>query len=195
LPLSTSLGGITVSINDHPVPLYYTSTSQINFQVPYEIPTGQTVLRVDNNGQRGNSIFLNVATATPRLFKATSLDSSIVYADASGPVTPVRRGTPIVIYSLGLGQTSPPATSGVPAPLSPLMHVTPTPSVVFGSGFLDNGGLTIKPDFVGITPTTVGLYQVNLTVPANAPLGSKVPVKLSGGPGGDSSTMYFNIVQ
>jgi uncharacterized protein (TIGR03437 family) len=195
LPLTNSLGGIAVSINNHQVPLYYTSPTQINFQIPYEIPAGQATLQVNNNGQSGNSIFVQIATATPRLFKATSLDSSIIYADANGPITPVHRGTSIVIYSLGLGQTSPPATSGVPAPLSPLMHVTPTPTVVLGTGLPDTGGRTVTPDFVGITPTTVGLYQVNFTFPSNSPLGDKVAVKLTGGPGGDSTTMYFNIVQ
>jgi uncharacterized protein (TIGR03437 family) len=193
LPLQTTLGGITVSINNHPVPIYYTSATQINFQVPYEIPPGEAVLTINNGGQQSNSVFVEIAASAPKLFKATSPDSSIVYADTNGPGTPVKRGTPIVIYSLGLGQTSPAATSGVAAPLDTLMHVTPTPKVVWGTGVADSGGTTSKPDFVGLTPTTVGLYQVNVTIPRNAPTGSRVAVKLSGGPGGDSTTMYLDI--
>jgi uncharacterized protein (TIGR03437 family) len=32
--------------------------------------------------------------------------------------------------------------------------------------------------FVGLTPNFVGLYQVNVTVPAGTPTGSAVPVAL-----------------
>jgi uncharacterized protein (TIGR03437 family) len=193
LPLQATLGGVTVNINNHPVPIYYVSATQINFQVPYELAPGIAVLRVDNNGQQGNNVFVQLVAAASKLFKATSPDSTVIYADANGPITPIKRGTPMVIYSLGLGQTTPPATSGVAAPLNTLLKVVPTPIVVFGSGLSDTGGTTAIPDFVGITPTTVGLYQVNVTIPAKAPAGSRVAVKLSGGPGGDSTTMYFNI--
>jgi len=30
--------------------------------------------------------------------------------------------------------------------------------------------------FAGLTPTDVGLYQINVTLPANVPLGSAIPV-------------------
>ncbi len=193
LPLPVTLGGVTVNINNHPVPIYYVSATQINFQVPYEIAPGNAVLRVDNNGQQGNNVFVQIVAAAPKLFKATSIDSKIVYADPTGPLTPVRRGTPIVIYSLGFGQSTPPATSGVPAPGTTLLNITPKPSVAFGTGIPDTGGITVSPDFVGLTPTTVGLYQVNVTIPATAPLGSRVAVQVSGGNIGASTTMYFNI--
>ena len=69
LPLPTSLNGVSVFVNDQIVPLYYVSYGQINFQLPYNATVGGAVVRVENNGQRGNTISLQVASATPRILK------------------------------------------------------------------------------------------------------------------------------
>ena len=42
---------------------------------------------------------------------------------------------------------------------------------------------TIVPDFVGLTPTFVGLYQINFLIPLNAPRGERVPLIVEA-PGG-----------
>jgi uncharacterized protein (TIGR03437 family) len=42
------------------------------------------------------------------------------------------------------------------------------PVVNFGGGI---GGSTATPLFAGLTPTYAGLYQVNVTIPANTPKG------------------------
>ena len=44
-PLPLSLGGATVTINGVPAPLFYASSGQINFFVPYEL-TGQTTATI-----------------------------------------------------------------------------------------------------------------------------------------------------
>jgi uncharacterized protein (TIGR03437 family) len=43
------------------------------------------------------------------------------------------------------------------------------------------GGVPATPSFAGLAPGWVGLYQVNVQVPANAPTGDAVPVTLSVG--------------
>ena len=43
------------------------------------------------------------------------------------------------------------------------------------------GGVPVTPSFAGLAPGWVGLYQVNVQVPANAPVGDAVPVALSVG--------------
>jgi uncharacterized protein (TIGR03437 family) len=43
------------------------------------------------------------------------------------------------------------------------------------------GGVPATPSFAGLAPGWVGLYQVNVQVPANAPVGDAVPVALSVG--------------
>ena len=69
--------------------------------------------------------------------------------------------------------TNQPAT-GAPAPTSPLAQTTHTVTVTIGSVVAD-------VSFAGLAPGWVGLYQVNVQVPASAPVGDAVPVLLSVG--------------
>src|ERR1044071_8677590 len=42
LPLPTNLGGVQITVGGVAAPLYYVSSSQINFQVPFEAPISGT---------------------------------------------------------------------------------------------------------------------------------------------------------
>jgi hypothetical protein len=58
LPLSSQLGGISVSVNGALVPLQYVSPSQINLQMPYKI-SGEVTLRVATpNGYASASVMV-----------------------------------------------------------------------------------------------------------------------------------------
>ena len=97
---------------------------------------------------------------------------------------PAKVGDTLVIYALGLGQTTPSVTSGTAAPSSPLALVTRTNRVIFGGGggFFGDG-VTTTPFFVGLTPGCVGLYQINVVIPDGTPSGSEVGLLLSGDDG------------
>lgn len=193
LPLATTLGDTRVFVNDQPAPVYYTSYNQINFQIPYEAATGAAVVRVERGGQRGNSISLNIARAIPRVLRLGIKDYGIIVnQDGSFPIPatpgvnshPAKVGDTLVIYALGLGQTTPSVTSGTAAPSSPLALVTRTNRVIFGGGggFFGDG-VTTTPFFVGLTPGFVGLYQINVVIPDGTPSGSEVGLLLSGDDG------------
>ena len=95
------------------------------------------------------------------------------------PSRPARRGDTLVFYAIGLGPTVPVATSGAAAPSSPLAAATGTWRVLFGqTGPFAVGSVEATPLFVGLTPGFVGLYQVNVTIPQDAPTGDAVPVTL-----------------
>ncbi len=86
-------------------------------------------------------------------------------ADATHPVKP---GDALVIYCAGLGAVSPPVANGAAAPAAPLSQ-TGIPMVTIGH----------KPAhvlFSGLAPGFAGLYQVNVTVPADVTPGDEVPV-------------------
>jgi uncharacterized protein (TIGR03437 family) len=42
----------------------------------------------------------------------------------------------------------------------------------------DQAAITTTPSFAGLTPGFAGLYQVNVTIPPNAPKGSNVNLTL-----------------
>jgi uncharacterized protein (TIGR03437 family) len=104
------------------------------------------------------------------------------------PVTPGISSRPakagidtVTIYALGLGQTTPPVTAGVAAPLDPLAQI-PNVTVIFGEGVIPGTGAKTTPSFAGLTPGLVGLYQINVLVPSNSPRGNAVSVFIEVGP-------------
>jgi uncharacterized protein (TIGR03437 family) len=86
-------------------------------------------------------------------------------------VKPVKRGATIVLFLTGQGLVPGMPADGAPAPSTPLW--TPLrPSVYLG-------GSTLVPDanvtYTGLAPTLIGVWQINVTVPATTPVG-EVPV-------------------
>lgn len=193
LPWPTSLGGTTVFVNDQPVPVYFVSTGQINFQIPFDAAPGDATLRVDRNGQRGNTVSLRIAKAAPRFLIAVNEQGAVVSSPFGGPVNPVKAGTVVVIYSLGFGQTNPPVVTAQAAPSNPLALVPGTNFVYFGTGGLFSNPVRTTPSYVGLTPGSSGLYQVNVQIPPDAPKGSAVPVFLQGDVVGSTNSLLFNI--
>jgi len=92
---------------------------------------------------------------------------------------PAKPGDTVVIYGIGFGQTTPAAVEGLAAPgIAPLETISiGNVTSTFGGGFYGratNGNVL----FTGLTPTAVGLYQVNVVVPSDSPLGPLVPVSI-----------------
>jgi len=81
---------------------------------------------------------------------------------------PAQRGQYIVIYANGLGAVDNPPPSGeaTPSPTAaqPLASTLVTPTVTIG-------GVAATVLFSGLTPGSIGLYQIDVVVPPNAPTG------------------------
>jgi len=186
IPLVQQLGGATVFVNDRPTPLYYSSYGQMNFQMPFEIPPGEALVRVEREGERGNTITVRVSDREPRILRLGIEDYGIVVnTDGSFPIPapvaaqyglpghPAKAGDALVMYLIGMGQTQPPVATGAGAPADPLAWVQPQPRVVFG------GTKDTDVFYAGMTPFFVGLYQVNVYVPQKPPKGDAVSVALA----------------
>ena len=179
LPLPVELGGARVFVNDRPAPVFYSSYGQINFQLPYDLSPGLNTVRVDRDGQRGNNVSVDIASGSPRFLRLRGDFAIAVNPDGTFAVParlgipgsrPARVGEALVIYMIGLGPTSPPVVAGAASPADPLAYVASNSSrVLFGASAL--GGILQDTLFAGLTPGFVGLYQVNVVVPPNAPTG------------------------
>jgi uncharacterized protein (TIGR03437 family) len=168
-PLPTLLAGTWVTINGIPAPLYYVSPTQLNVQIPYEVPAGPATLRIDNNGE---SVFANfsVSAAAPAIFTFNG--------GAPVPYTTAARGQEIVLYFTGAGGVSPTVNDGAaPAAGTPLADL-PKPVEPVS---VTVGGATATIDFIGIPTWSVGVVQINYTIPASAPLGPQPVVVSVGG--------------
>jgi uncharacterized protein (TIGR03437 family) len=99
------------------------------------------------------------------------------------PSHPATAGDVIVFYAVGLGQTVPPLVTGAAAPSDPLPKTNPTYRVCFASAPLQTPACTTA-QYSGATPTYVGLYQINVQIPVNAPRGAGIYMTVdAGGPG------------
>jgi uncharacterized protein (TIGR03437 family) len=180
-PLATQIGGAQVLVNGNPAPMYYSSYGQLAFQVPYGL-TDPALVRVVRDGQSSNTVTVKIAARAPRVLLVGAGPYGVVTfpdgvsfpfpSDAFPGLNthPASAGDTLVIYAIGLGDTSPAVPAGAPAPGSePLARLVQTPVVNFFSTGAPS--ITVPADFAGFSPGFAGLYQVNVTVPANAPKG------------------------
>jgi uncharacterized protein (TIGR03437 family) len=155
-----------VTINGIAAPLLYISAAQINLQIPYEVPAGSARLVV-NNGAQTASIGFAIQSAGPGIF-VNYQNGNVVPSESAAA------GSTIAIYVTGAGQVTPAeATGNVPAAgATPLPDLPVTVTV---------GGVAVTPVYIGIPSWSVGVLQINITVPAAVPAGSQpVAVQMGG---------------
>jgi uncharacterized protein (TIGR03437 family) len=165
LPLPTTLGGVSVTVNGRPAPLLFVNSGQVNFQVPWETALGSAKVVV-GNGLTSNTATVSVLTAAPGLFTLPNGQAIVQNPDFSlnGPNNPVKVGSTIVVYLTGSGPVNPPVATGAIAPTSPLAVVaSPTGATI--------GPASAQVAFAGLTPGFVGLLQMNIVVPSSLAAG------------------------
>lgn len=167
LPLPTLADNVSVTVNGVAAPFYYISPSQLNVQIPYETPSsGKVAVVVSNNGQTA-STSIQMAAVAPGIF--TDSNGALV------PTATVTRGQSVTLYVSGAGAVSPSAATGS----VPVTGTTPTPT---HATVITVGGVQAPtPSYIGIPSWSVGVLQINFTVPATAPLGSQTVVVSVGG--------------
>jgi uncharacterized protein (TIGR03437 family) len=184
-PLPFALSGTRLTLAGNPVPLFFISPGQINFQVPFIPVSGTTqVPLVITQGTFSTTVTVTLRPFAPGLFTtnsqgsgqaATIIASSGVLAAPAGAFPdsrPAKKGEAVSIYCTGLGDVRNRPGLGSPSPAGPLATTIATPLVTIG-------GARAAILFSGLAPGFVGLYQVNVTVPADAGSGDAVPISLS----------------
>ncbi len=182
IPLPPNLGGVQVLVNGSPVPLYFTSIGQIDFQMPYEVPPGLATVQVVDNGTPGNTVSVNIAARYPDILEQYNGAPVIVDYNTGkvlGPGISASPGDTLVVYAIGLGETTPAAVTGAAPPTSPLDLIAQPANVMLGGGFFATA--RIVPEFIGLAPGYAGLYQINFTIPSTftPPDGNQVSLSLN----------------
>jgi uncharacterized protein (TIGR03437 family) len=193
VPLPINLAGLSLEFGSSlAAPLFAVSTSQINFQVPWELAgQSQTTLSASIDGQTSPTQTLALATYAPGLFATNSqgsgpgaiLDPSYNLVNSSNPAT--AGITVIQIYCTGLGPVTNQPPSGSPPSDSQLSQTTATPTVT-------TGGAPATVLFSGLAPGAIGEYQVDALVPAASSKGAAVPVIIAIG-GATSNTVTIAV--
>ena len=164
IPLEDSMGNVTVVVGGIKAPLYYVSSGQINAQIPFELdPNGEYDVVISANGALTTPQSIEMALATPGL--CVYGDGSIIGQHQDGTLitkaSPAIPGEVATMYLAGMGPTDVSVASGIASPGVPLAHPTAPPTLTIG-------GTAVPMTFDGLTPSLVGLYQIDFQIPANA---------------------------
>jgi uncharacterized protein (TIGR03437 family) len=184
IPVPTALADSCLTVNGLPVPILFVSPGQINAQMPFET-LGNVTMILRTPGGVSDNFNLVVMPGAPGVFRSGSAgpDTNLatIVRMKNGqlvtPSNPVHKGDVLVIYLTGMGVTRPPTPTGQPGPSSPLAATAATPQVTLG-------GLALGLIYSGLAPGEVGVYQLNVTVPAKGvPTGDSIPlvIKQAGG--------------
>ena len=172
LPLERDLGGDSVRIGDQDAPLFFAGPGQVNAQVPFEARPGDDVPVTINVGDLLTAPQnYRIAPVQPGIFisgeNAAILDASFQLVTAQNPV---RTGDTIQIFCTGLGAVQEQVETGAPAPPFSTVQLPVTVTI---------GGMEAAIAYQGLAPNFVGLYQVNVVVPAGVAPGDAVPLVLT----------------
>jgi uncharacterized protein (TIGR03437 family) len=159
LPLPTTLESSSFQIGGQATPLFSASPAQVNLQIPWALAgQSQAMLTATVGSLSSTPQVVNIAVFAPGLFLLNG-------------GTSVTAGQYITIYATGLGPVSNQPATGVAAGASPLSVTLTAPTVTIG-------GVAAAVSFSGLAPGDVGLYQVNVQVPAGV-VGATAPVILT----------------
>jgi uncharacterized protein (TIGR03437 family) len=182
-PLPVILGGTCVTLNNVALPLFMTSPTQINAQVPPGTAAGTYPLVVRSIANQAESTSQSVAIT--KYAPAALVDANgqllLFHADGSyvNQNNPANRDEPLVMYAVGLGATTGGSVvAGEPSPSSPLAE-SPTAAVYFGDPSWVQAAIIV--DWAGLAPGMIGIYQLNLQVPGFHISGNSLPVTIKAG--------------
>jgi uncharacterized protein (TIGR03437 family) len=196
--LQTTAYGTRATFDGVAAPLFFlrhdaASYDQLNVQVPFEL-AGKTSaqLVVYLYCKQSASVAVPILPVSPGLFTVQTSGTGPVVAlhadySANSAANPAGRGTVILLYGTGLGPTDPQGQTGRPAPaVAPLAQ-----TVLDYLPRISIGGVDAHVEFSGLAPWFVGLWQVNVTVPANAPTGEQPLVLTTGGSRANPVTVFI----
>jgi uncharacterized protein (TIGR03437 family) len=173
----TTLGGVSVSVDDQAAFVDYISPTQVDVQLPFNIAFLGTHPVTITNGSAVSAPFnVTVNAAEPGLLAPASfklggnqyvvaqfLDGTYVLpvgAIAGVTSRPAKPGETIIIYGVGFGDVTP----GLPAG-----QIERGPNHLFASCEFQFGqSPPVVPGYYGLAPDLVGVYQFNIEVPAVA---------------------------
>jgi uncharacterized protein (TIGR03437 family) len=171
--MSVKVGGIAAPI----LTVTRGEEEQINFQVPFQIATGQTTtVELNNNGSVLSVSGVPVFSSQPGIFMvgagATSVGAIVHPPDFSlvTPEKPAAKGEVVALFFTGGGLLTPAVATGVPGPVPAAEMALPITVKVAGND--------APISFKGYAPGLLGVYQLNFTIPTTSACGPQ-PLNLS----------------
>jgi uncharacterized protein (TIGR03437 family) len=192
-PWQATLGNRQIVIDSQTAsPIYYMSATQANFQIPSgaALGTQSIALITGDTGElvAGGSVL--IAPAAPGLFTANQSGSgqaAVLNQDYSvnSAANPAAVGSTIILYGTGQGQVSPAVQDGAAAGTSPLSYTIAVPTSNPTTCLTSQPSMCVaissnfgNVQYSGLAPGFVGLWQINVAIPAGTPTGSAIPIRV-----------------
>lgn len=189
-PLAQTLGGVTVRVGDRFMPLFFVSPTQINFQIPDDLGTGDQRATVSSQGLPDVQATFTVVRNAPGIFANVVKDDSFavaVHEDGSAVTadSPARRGELLTLYGTGFGPTDHSRPVGFAVQADPPLLIVDAPSVMIGDG-------SVAAENAFAVPGRVAIDAVQFRLGDTAPTGTNAPlfVRINGR---DSNTVLLPI--
>jgi uncharacterized protein (TIGR03437 family) len=208
-----SVNNLVVTFSGVPAPILRVAMGatypEVTLQVPCEVTPGSAVpVTVNINGGGSATTNIPIAVVSPGIFqqvmsdgvsRAVALRGDGSFADIGGadsydPNNPVRQGEYTRFYLTGLGATNPQVgTDGIEDPNSYVSSPTNpagVESLVAGTvqaGF-PGSNASVQVVAAHAAPGLIGVYEVEVLIPNNAPTGNNVPISIGIVPFGSSSS-------
>jgi uncharacterized protein (TIGR03437 family) len=183
-PLPRALGGICVTANEIPIPLLTTSPTEIQAQLPLELPsTARITLTVRSTrlGVSSAGVQVQLNPTAPGIFAMDIGDGeqrAALFHDVDGtlvvPAYPAERDEVVVLFAVGLGSTDPPVATGQ---LNPELPASPTTAAIS----VTIGGHPYPVLWSGLASGFVGVYKIYLYVPGDRVRGDSLPIVVTAG--------------
>jgi len=208
--VTTSLGGVSLTIDGQNAPLIYVSATQVSAQVPYEATTGANKqVSLTNGANPAASTTVTIAATAPGIFTADGSGSgqaaAVNFSAATSQYSlnsssnPANIGDTVLLYLTGEGNYNATPLSGVPgasntgyiipSSLDPLPQLNPLPTVTIGGA---NATVSYAGPMIG---SMLGLLQMNVMVPAGSTTGVAVPVVVTIGGNNTQAGVTLSIHQ
>ncbi|HEY4360543.1 MAG TPA: M12 family metallopeptidase [Bryobacteraceae bacterium] len=181
--VETSLASCSILFDGIAAPLVYVSPNQLAAVVPYGVAGHSTTsVQISLSGSLSNAVTLPVGATSPALFSSNSSGrgpAAIVNQDGTlnGPLNPAAKGTYVLLFGTGEGQTNPKGLDGsvakapnFPAPLGAVSVLIGGPPGI---------GVPAQLLYAGAAPGDVaGVLQIDAVIPFNVPSG-QVPISFA----------------
>ncbi|MES1260405.1 MAG: hypothetical protein ABUS49_01620, partial [Acidobacteriota bacterium] len=167
--LATTLGGVTVTFDGVPAPLYLSYSGQLNLQVPFEVAgKASTKVVVNRFGSLSDPVSVPVVPVQPAFFTFTPAGTDVIiqnFPDYSlnSASNPVAKGGIALLYGTGLGTLGYPLATGQPGVVPP---------VTYSSKYSCSFGGKSAGAYVYWNYGFVGEAIWTATIPADAPTGA-----------------------
>ena len=191
VPLPRILGGVRVTVNGYDAPLFYVSPTQINFQLPYEVPSsGNVPVIVYRDGVPSATGTIPLGDTAPAIYMYSRTNSVLdpIITHQNGTIVstanPARPNEYLTIWATGVGPVTNAPRTGYPASAAVLSNTKTTPAVTLGST-----SLTVS--FSGLAPGFIGLGMFNVRMPPSFSQAGTLPLQIRMGSRGSQTVNLY----